>query len=84
METNLPNKNFFSNNFMVDVFLFVTAIISLSVTTLAIYLLCKHQKLRTLVTSLDLQQTKEIGTVKKQKEVTTARTCKIQFYIILP
>ena len=29
MDTNLPNKNFFSNNFLVDVFLFFTAIISL-------------------------------------------------------
>ena len=29
IDINLPNKNFFSNNFIVDVFLFVTAIISL-------------------------------------------------------
>ena len=56
MDENLPNKNFFSNNFIVDVFLFVTAIISLLVTTLAIYLLCKNKKLRMLVTSLALQQ----------------------------
>ena len=42
--------------FMVDVFLFVAAIISLLITTLAIYLLCKHKKLRTFVTSLGLQQ----------------------------
>ena len=47
MDENLPNKNYFSNNFIVDVFLFVTAIISLLVTTLAIYLLCKPEKLRT-------------------------------------
>ena len=37
MDENLPNKNFFSNKFIVDVFLFVAAIISLLVTTLAIY-----------------------------------------------
>ena len=36
IDENLPNKNFFSNNFIVDVFLFFTAIISLLVTTLAI------------------------------------------------
>ena len=82
MDTNLPNKNFFSNNFIVDVFLFITAIISLLVTTLVIYLLCKHKKLRTLVTSLALQQIKEVGTVTIQEEVTTPCTCKIQFYII--
>ena len=43
MDENLPNKNFFSNNFIVDIFLFLTAIISLLVTNLAIYLLCKHK-----------------------------------------
>ena len=57
-DKNLPNKIFFSNNFIVDVFLFVTAIISLLVTILVIYLLYKHKKLRTLVTSIALQQIK--------------------------
>ena len=28
MDINLPNQNFFSNNFIVDVFLFISAIIS--------------------------------------------------------
>ena len=54
MDTNLPNKNFLSNNFIIDVFLFVTAVISVLVMTLAIYLLCNHKKLRTLVTNLAL------------------------------
>ena len=54
--SDLPtNKSFFSNNCKVDAFLFVTAVISLLVTTLAIYLLYKHKKLRTLVASLALQ-----------------------------
>ena len=56
MDKNLPNKNFFSDNFIVDVFLFIIAIISLLFITLAIYLLCKHVKLRTLVASLALQK----------------------------
>ena len=60
-DANLPNKNLFTNNFIVDVFLFVTTIVSVLVTTLTIYLLCKHKKLKTLVTSLALQQIKEIG-----------------------
>ena len=40
------NKNFFSNSYIVDVFLFITAIISVLVMTLAVYLLCKHKKLK--------------------------------------
>ena len=70
------NKKFFSNNYIIDVFLLVTAVISLLVTTLAIYLLCKHKKLRTLVASLAFQQVKEVGTVATQEEVTTE--CKIR------
>ena len=70
--TELPtNKSFFSNNYIIDVFLLVTAVISLVVTTLAIYLLCKHKKLRMLVASLAFQQVKEVGTVTTQDEVTT-------------
>ena len=42
-DANLANKNFCLNNFIIDVFLFITVIISLLVTTLAIYLLCKHK-----------------------------------------
>ena len=48
-----------------------------------IYLLCKHMKLRMLVTSLALQQIKEVCTVAKQEDVTTACTWIIKFYIIL-
>ena len=39
------NKNFFSDNHIVDIFLFITVIISLLATTLTVYLLCKHKKL---------------------------------------
>ena len=80
-DKNLPNKNFFTNNFIVDIFLFVTAIISLLVTNLAIHLLCKHKKLQTSVASLTLQQVREVGTVTIQEEDT--HECKIQIYIIL-
>ena len=75
------NKNFFSNNYIVEVFLFITAVISLLVTNLALYLLCKHKKLRMLVASLALRQVKEVGTVTTQEKFTTE--CKIQNYIIL-
>ena len=75
------NKYFFSNNYIVDVFLFVTAVISLLLTHLAIYLLCKYKKLRMLVASLALQQVREVGTVTNQEEVTTE--CKIESCIIL-
>ena len=36
------SKNFFSNNHIVDIFMFISSIISLTSTTLTIYLFCKH------------------------------------------
>ena len=50
------NKNFFSNNHIVDIFMFVSSIISLISTTLFIYLMCKHKKIRMLIVSLVLHQ----------------------------
>ena len=82
-DKNLPSKNFFSNNFIVDVFLFIAAIIPLLVTTLVIYSHYKHEKLRTLVTSLALQKVKEVGAVTTEEDVVMTCSCKIQFYIIL-
>ena len=66
----ITNKKFFSENYITDIFLFITAIILLLATTLTIYLLCKHKKLRTLIASLVLHQVKEVGAVT-QKEVNT-------------
>ena len=71
MELN-TSKNFFSENYIVDIFLFITVIISLLATTLTLYLLCKHKKPRMLFASLVLHQVKEVGTVT-QKEINTAK-----------
>ena len=57
---NNPNKHFFSNNYIVDIFMFTSSIISLISTTLVVYLFCKHKHIRTLVASLILHKIKEI------------------------
>ena len=71
---------FFSENYIVDIFLFITTIISLLATTLTVYLLCKHKKLRRLMASLVLHHVKEAGAVT-QKEINTE--CKTLTYISL-
>ena len=58
------NKNFFYNNYIVDIFMFISAIILLLATTLMMYFLCKHKKLGVLMASLVLQQ--EVGTEMQQ------------------
>ena len=82
----MANKKAFFNNYTIDIFLFVTAIISLVVTTLVMYLLSKHMKLKCLVTSLALQQIKQVCMVAKQEHISIMHdikcTCKIQWYTI--
>ena len=75
-------KNFFTNNFMVDIFIFIIAIISVITTIIVIYVLCKHNKLRTLVASLALQQVKEVSVVETKEEEYRHKFTS-QFYIIL-
>ena len=77
MELN-TNKKFFFDNYIIDIFLFITVIISLLATPLTVYILCKHKKLRMLIASLVLHQVKEIGAVT-QKEINTE--CKTLNYI---
>ena len=78
MEFN-TNKNFFSDNYIVNVFMFISSIISLLATLLTVYLLCKHKKLQTLIASLVLHQVKEVGTEVTQKEINSG--CKTLAYI---
>ena len=56
---NKSNKNFFSN-YIVDVFMFTSFIISIISITLVIYLFCKHKHIRMLVASLILHKIKEV------------------------
>ena len=76
---NNPNKNFFSNNYIVDIFMFTSSIISLISTTLVIYLFCKHKHIRTLVASLILHKIKEVEASSSSKE--TNSECKTLAYI---
>ena len=76
---NNPNKNFFSNNYIVDIFMFTSSIISLILTTLVIYLFCKHKHIRTLVASLILHKIKEVEANSSSDE--TNSKCKTLAYI---
>ena len=47
LDIETPNKNFFTNNFIMDVLMFIIAIISNITTMIILYALCKHNKLYT-------------------------------------
>ena len=76
---NNSNKNFFSNNYIVDIFVFTSSIISLILTTLVIYLFCIHKHIRTLVASLILHKIKEVEATSSSKQ--TNSECKTLVYI---
>ena len=77
---NNTNKTFFSNNYIVDIFVFIAAIISLLTTTLTAYLLCKHKKIRVLIASLVLHKVKEMGAIPESSEETNSE-CTTLAYI---
>ena len=56
---NKSNKKFFSN-YIVDIFMFTSSIISIISIILVVYLFCKHKQIRTLVASLILHKIKEV------------------------
>ena len=74
---NHSNKNFFSNNYIVDIFVFATSVISLISTTLIVYLFCKHKLIRILMTSLILHRIKNIEASSSE----TNCECKTLAYI---
>ena len=76
---NNSNKNFFSNNYTVDIFMFTSSVISLISTTLVIYLFCKHKHIRTLVASLILRKIKEVEAYLNSEE--TNSSCRTLAYV---
>ena len=78
-----PNKNFFTNNFIIDIFVFTIAITPTITTLILLYVLCKYNKLGTLLASLALQWVKEVSTSTTKQDTNNACNCTSQFYIIL-
>ena len=57
----------------------MVAIISIIATIVTMYAICKHNKLRTLVTSLALQQVKEVE-AENTENVDCNCECTVQLY----
>ena len=83
LDLDTPNKNVFANNFIEDVFVFRIAIILIITTVIILHILCKHNKLGTLVVSLALQQVKEVSASTTKQEDNNMCDCTSHFYIIL-
>ena len=82
-ERNKLNTKFgsFCNSFMVDVLLFVTALIMIIIKLIVIYVVCSPSKLKAMVTNIALQHLKGVEAIDSRFQDVYC-TCKIQWYII--
>ena len=76
------NKNFLFNNYVIDIFLFVIALISLIIATVVVSVVCKHAKLKALVTSIILQHMKGAEAIDKDRFKDVYCPCKMLWYTI--
>ena len=68
-------KNEFFGNIAIDIFLFAAAIISMLTIVAIIHLLCRHSKLKTLLTGIAFQPVNqaEVAVTKQAKAFCTAQ-----------
>ena len=69
----------FLNNFLVDILLFSAALVTMIITLVVIYMVCRQSKLKALVANLALQHAKGIEAADVKNMYCT---CKTQWYVI--
>ena len=73
-------KRSFFNNIMMDIFLFVAAILSLIATAAVVHLVCRHTKLKALLTGIDFQPVKQTEAIFDDDQM--QKHCTAQWYTI--
>ena len=77
-QENKPKNEFF-DNIAIDIFLFVAAIIFMLAVIAIIHIVCRHVKLKALLTGIDFQPVKQAEVVVAQQ---TKEYCTAQWYVI--
>ena len=77
-QENKPKNEFF-DNIAIDIFLFVAAIISMLAVIATIHLVCRHAKLKALLTGIAFQPVNQAEVVVAQQ---TKEFCTAQWYAI--
>ena len=72
-------KNKFFDNIAIDIFLFIAAIISILVVVAIIHIVCRHAKLKTLLTGITFQPVKQTEAVETNQ---IKQHCTAQWYAI--
>ena len=76
---NSGTKRTFFNNTIIDIFLFVAAILSMLATTVIVHLVCKQTKLKALLTEIAFQPVKQIEAIFDDQ---MQKHCTAQWYTI--
>ena len=72
-------KNEFFHNIAIDIFLFIAAIISMLAVIAIIHIVCRHAKLKALLTGIAFQPVKQAEVVVAHQ---TKEYCTAQWYVI--
>ena len=75
------NKCSFFNNIIIDIFLFIAAILSMLATIAIIHLVCRHTKLKALVTGIAFHPTKQTEALLDNEKILL--NCTAQWYTIV-
>ena len=78
---NGNNRKSFFNNIIINIFLFIAAILSMLATAAIIHLVCKHTKLKALVTGITFQPIKQTEALIDKESIT--QNCTAQWYTIV-
>ena len=77
---NSETNRTFLNNTIMDIFLFLAAILSMLATAAIVHLVCKHTKLKALLTEIAFQPVKQIEAIFDYEQ--TQKHCTAQWYTI--
>ena len=79
---NTLGKQSFFDNYIINIFLFIAAILSMIATAEIVCIMCKHAKLKALLTGIAFQPIKGTDAISDSINENENCTCKAQWYTI--
>ena len=82
-ENNVNSKHSFFDNYIMDVFLFTAPILSMIATAAIVHIMCKHAKLKALLTGIACQPLRETDAIFGSNNEKEHCSCDILWYTIV-
>ena len=83
IENNGNSKHSFFDNYIMDLFLFIAAILSMIATAAIVCIMCRHAKLKALLTGIAFQPIRETDAIFGSNNENEHCNCEAQWYIIV-